>query len=169
MEKYKVGSSILHLNNCKDIDYVIFNDEYDDCTRKYINGEDILYLHKDKLINRLSFKEKSLYRLTFNYQYDKDIIGQDFPIEYHILDYRQELIDTLKKVVKNKMFNFNKRIKLNKLYCSQCIYHIAYNIFILQNNSPIITENQKAIVQKIHDGLMPIAYIDVLENMLNKL
>lgn len=166
MKKYKIGSRILHLDNCKDIDYIVLSDEFPDYTRKKIDGEDILYLHQDTLSSRLTFKKYDLYNTLFNYQYDRDIIGQEFPIEYHILDYRQELIKYLKDVVKRKLFNFNKQITLNKLYCSKRIYHIAYNIFILQNNSPIITEEQKAIVQQIHDGLMPIEYLDVLEHML---
>lgn len=167
MAKYKIGSNILHLNNCKDVDYLVIDDtkEY---IRVYENGEDIVYSSTENILKRMKFKTKNPLVL-FNYQMDFDIIGQDFPIEYHILDYRQELIEQLKRTVKNKQFNFNKRIRVNKLYCSKSIYHIAYNIFILQNNSPIITEKQKAIVQKIHDGLMPIEYIDVLENMLNKL
>lgn len=167
MAKYKIGSNILHLSNCKDVDYLIIDDtkEY---IRVYENGEDIVYSSTENILKRMKFKTKNPLVL-FNYQMDFDIIGQDFPIEYHLLDYRQELIEQLKRTVKNKQFNFNKRIRVNKLYCSKCIYHIAYNIFILQNNSPIITEKQKAIVQKIHDGLMPIEYIDVLENMLNQL
>ena len=40
------------------------------------------------------------------------------------------------------------------------------NIFILKNNSPIITVEQKAVIQKIHDCQMPIDYLDELLNIL---
>lgn len=166
MNKYKVGSNLLHLENCKDIDYIVLTNEYGNYARRYVDGEDLIYMAQEFLNSLLTYQRKNKRLLIHNYQYDKDIIGQNFPIEYHLLDYRKELINYLKDIVKNKMFNFNKRIRVNKLYCSKCIYHIAYNIFILQNNSPIITEKQKAIVQKIHDGLMPIGYLDVLEHML---
>lgn len=171
MEKYKVGSGILHLENCKDTDYVILSNGYGDYKMVYDKdtGEDLIYITPEYLTSLLTYQKKKKQLLIYNYQYDRGIIGEEFPIEYHILDYRQELINYLKEVSKFKLFNFNKRIKYNKLYCSKIIYHIAYNIFILQNNSPIITEEQKAIVQQIHDGKMPIEYIDVLENMLNNL
>ena len=65
--------------------------------------------------------------------------------------------------------NFNPIIIVNKNCCSKLVYHIAYNLFIVQNNSPIITEEQKAIVQKLHDGEMPISYIDKLRAMIKAL
>ena len=67
------------------------------------------------------------------------------------------------------MFNFNKRITTNNGHCSKIIYHIAYNLFILENNSPIITDTQKAIIQRIHDRLMPVEYIDELEKRINNM
>lgn len=164
MTTYRIGSTLLHLNNCNDIDYLVLNDSKT-YTRVYENGNDVLYDTIDNICDRLQFKYKSPL-LLYNYQLDYCIIGQEFPIEYHILDYKKELIKYLKEAIRLKMFNFNKRIRYNKLYCSKIIYHVAYNIFILQNNSPIITEEQKAIVQQIHDGLMPIEYLDVLEHML---
>jgi hypothetical protein len=53
--------------------------------------------------------------------------------------------------------------------CSKLIYHFAYNLFILQNNSVYLTPEQKEIIQKIHDCQMPIEYLDELERMLNEL
>jgi hypothetical protein len=168
MKKYKIGSGVLHLENCKDTDYVILSNEYGDYKMIYdkTTGEDLIYITSEYLTFLLTYQKKNKQLLMYNYQYDRDIIGQEFPIEYHILDYRQELIKYLKDVVRRKLFNFNKQITLNKLYCSKRIYHIAYNIFILQNNSPILTKEQKAIVQQIHDGLMPIGYLDTLEHIL---
>lgn len=171
MKRYKIGSSVLCLDNCKDADYVVLSNEYGNYKMIYDKEtkEDVVYITEEYLNSILTFKHYNMSLIMFNYQYDREIIGKDFPIEYHLLDYRNELVNYLKEIVKFKMFNFNKRIKCNGGNCTRMIYHIAYNVFILQNNSPILTNEQKAIVQKIHDHLMPISYIDDLEQMINKL
>lgn len=49
------------------------------------------------------------------------------------------------------------------------IYHIAYNLFILLNNSVTLTEEQMNIVQKIHDCEMPIQYLQELRQLYSLL
>ena len=146
--KYLVGSKMLGLKNTKDTDYVIISEDYE-YKRIYSNGEDILYRSKENIITSMLFNRdinKFAGSLILNYQYDADIIGQDFPIEYHLLDHKEELINLLKVIVKNKLLNVNKRVSIKGGKCSKTLYHIAYNVFILQNNSPIITEEQKQII-----------------------
>lgn len=171
MQKYKVGSDIIHLKNCKDIDYVILDDTCG--TYKMVHnkdtGEDLFYTTKEYLMKRLTFSKNKNQLLMYNYQYDRALIGDEFPIEYHILDYKNELIEFLMFVVERKLFNFNKIIYCEDRKCSKLIYHIAYNVFILQNNSPILTEEQLKIVQQIHDYQMPIDYIDTLTSMIYEL
>jgi hypothetical protein len=159
-----LGSKLLGLSNNKDTDYITINDE----TKP--NGEKVDFgIRKLEWIeNRLNFSIIDIYTL-YNYQLDQSILKQDFPIKYNILDYRSELIDMLKKIVRENMFNFHKGIQAEGGNCSKMIYHIAYNVFIVQNNSPIITAEQKAIVQKIHDRQMPIDYLDTLAEMINNL
>lgn len=172
MKKYRVGSSILHLTNCKDVDYVILSDEYGKYKRIYNKEtkEDLIYIEESYLQSILSFKEYNKMLLIYNYQYDRELIGNDFPIEYHLLDYKEELKKYIFVVVDYQLFNFNKMITYgeNKC-CSPLIYHIAYNVFILKNNSPILTSEQLSIVQKLHDGVMPIEYIDTLTNIVYEL
>lgn len=49
---------------------------------------------------------------------------------------------------------------------SKLTYHIAFNIFILVDNSVKITNEHLQIVQKIKNGEMSIDYIDELTNLL---
>lgn len=173
--KYLIGSKLLGLSNNKDNDYLIISNDIE-YKRMYENGEDILYRSEDHIRNHLAFnckiKKWEDWNYIVNYQLDQQIIGQNFPIEYHILDYRNELLIFLNKIVEKKMLNFNKCITTKNKCCTPIIYHFAYNLFILENNSPIITADQKIIIQKIHDGLMPIDYLDVLylklKNLNNK-
>ena len=166
MKKYIVGSSLLGLSDKRDLDYLVIGTKPSD----YINnGEDIRFREEKELLGCLMFENNS-FGWIYNYQLDKQI-NNEFAsyYSYNLLDYRIQLIDRLKEVVSKKIFNFNKRATTNNGHCSKIIYHIAYNLFILENNSPIITDEQKVIIQKIHDRLMPIEYLDELECRINEL
>ena len=168
MEKYQVGSKLLGLENNKDNDFVVICEDIVITRRIVENGEEIFYKTREELINTLNFNSPNNYNTLYNYQYDRDIIGKDFPVDYHILEHKNKLVIYLQKIVDNRLFNFNKLVTCNGGNCSPKIYHIAYNAFILKNNSPIITEGQKEIIQKIHDAKMPISYLDDLEKMIKE-
>lgn len=159
MKKYLVGSNLLGLSKTRDVDYLIIGTKPSD----YIyNEEDIRFREENELLGCMKFENNS-FGWIYNYQLDRQI-NSDFALyySYNLLDYRTQLINKLKKVVNKKLFNFNKIITQGNNCCCKVIYHIAYNLFILENNSPIITEEQKAIIQDIHDIKMPIEYLDEL-------
>ena len=164
---FLIGSKLLNLSNCKDIDYLVLDNNKNNIYNQ--NNIDYRYRTITNIKETLKFKNDDGRKL-FNYQLDKTI-NKEFGefISYNILDYRNELTRFLKEIVSYKMFNFNKRVTTNNGHCSKMIYHIAYNLFILENNSPIITDEQKAIIQKIHDRLMPIEYLDKLEKRILRL
>ena len=165
--EYIIGSKCLGLDNARDIDAIVFTDDIE-FKKETKDGKDIVYTTIEKFNTILNFEEPVGYRrflMLTNYQKDRQIIGKDFPIEYSILEHKEELIALIVESILQGEFNFNKRVTANGGHCSKKIYHIAYNIFILKNNSPIITTEQKAIVQRIHDCEMPIEYLDELVNM----
>lgn len=168
MNKFLIGSKLLDLINNKDEDYICLTDE-EKFRKEFIDNKEILYMPQNMLLSRLNFQlddnygHLRYYLYITSYQYDQNIIGQDFPIKYHYLEHKDQYMKLIDHIIKNKEFNFNKDITADNRCCTKIIYHIAYNIFILKNNSPIITEEQKAIIQKIHDLEMPIDYLDELE------
>ena len=167
MKKFIIGSSILGLTNLRDKDYLYIVENGNTIT---INDEnDNHYRTKEYQLELLEFKNNDGRKL-FNYQCDK-AINKEFGefISYNILDYKSELIKFLKNIVNKKLFNFDKRVSTEDKKCAKYIYHIAYNLFIVENNSPIITTEQKEIIQKIHDLKMPIDYLDELERKINEL
>lgn len=170
-KKYIVGSKLLNLNNIKDIDYLEFdkNVEYE---RAYQYGIDTVKVSKKELKKVLKFKvdlQKYYWRLIFNYQLDKRIIEKDFPIKYNLLKYKKQLIELLNFIVDKKLMNFNARVTIDEKHCSKVVYHVAYNLFILKNNEVKLTDEQLEIIQKIHDGKMPIEYLDELKKLLIKI
>lgn len=169
--EYTIGSKLLNLNNTKDNDILIISTEHD-YKRVKVNGKDCVYRSEEHIKKHIFF-ENEIYNsfriMLLNYQLDQDIIGQNFPIEYHILDHREKVIELLNHIVDNKLLNCDPRITNDKGCCSKLLYHIVYNIFILQNNSIVLSEEQQTIIQTIHDGLMPISYIDDIQIMLKEL
>lgn len=166
--QYKVGSANLQIDNKNDKDYIILQSDYS--YKKVIDPEtkeDLIYISKEVLENNLNFRGNFKHQM-YNYQYDEDIIGSDFPIEYHILDHKKELLAYLKEIVRQRLFNMNTTISVNG-NCTKIVYHVAYNYFILKNNSPILTAEQVEIVNKIHDLKMPISYVDELSKDILKM
>lgn len=162
MYKFLVGSQLLGLSNAKDTDYYVILEEGE--TAKDAGVDDNHIVDYDKTYQTLIFVDDSINSI-YNYQYDKQI-NPSFAefFEYSILNYKTDLINLLDKIIANKQFNFSKQITQGNNCCCKIIYHIAYNIFILENNSPIISAEQKQIIQKIHDKAMPIEYLDTLKN-----
>lgn len=174
-KKYLVGSYALGLSNSKDADYVVIVDGYDSeyCVKKFEDGAEHFYETKANIDSFMLFERpfvhQNILRYAINYQYDQSIIDSEFPLKYNILDQRQKYVEMLNWIVDNKALNFNKGINLNNWKCSKLIYHVAYIVFILENNSTTLTSKQKAIVQKIHDKQMPIAYLDELSKRIKSL
>lgn len=170
MKKYILGSTLLGLNHCRDTDYLILVD-IENYYKRVREGEfDIVYRSIDNMMKYLNFEidvceDKGV--VLYNYQLDSKIIKQDFPISYSILDYKKELLQAIGKVIKWNLYNFNERVTAKGRYCMKNIYHIAYNLFIILNNSVTLTEEQMNIVQKIHDCEMPIQYLKELRQLYN--
>lgn len=175
-KQYLVGSKLLGLDNNSDIDYlVLVDDSYGGDFYEYDKQNDIEYHRRtaSMLLRTLKFElpfdKKTIRYYVVNYQLDENIIGQDFPYKYSILDNRDKYVEMLNWIVDNKALNFAKIAELNSGNCSKGIYHLAYIMFILENNSPTLTAEQKNIVQKIHDLNMPQSYLDVLEEKIRNL
>lgn len=169
--RYLIGARLLNLNTDGDLDYLIISNEHD-YKRIYEGDTDLLYVSEKHLNEVMNFNKdlrEYAHIMVLNYQLDADIIGQNFPIEYHLLDHKIELIKLLKNVVKYKLLNMHENMSINNGMCPKGIYHIAYNVFILQNNSPFITPEQKEIIQKIHDKQMPTSFRKELINIINLL
>ncbi len=171
MKEYLIGSQLLGLSNNKDVDYIVINNNIDNsygvfCEHK--DGADY-FNYTEKTLNDI-YNFKMDYKKGFNiylfvvfYQLDADIIGQDFPLEYHILNNRDKWKELLMYIVFAEKMNFTKKARFTNGCISKLIYHIAYLTYILKNNSTTLTAEQKANIQKIHDKQMPLEFLDELK------
>lgn len=159
MLKIPIGSSVTKLKNCKDIDYLVV-DAIDKL--EYEEGADYIYMSSSRLKSLLSFEIDS-YLLLFNYEYDNYFNNI---LDYNLLDYRDKLIEVLKNYVLFHDCTKCCYVKDNKKFLIKIYYHIAYNLFILENNSVKLTDEQLEIVQKIHDKEMPVEYGEELKQRI---
>lgn len=176
MEKYLVGSNLLGLSNSKsDIDLLVVVDTNEDdyYKRKFVDGQDCIFRSKANINRQMNFvlpiDRDTARKYIINYQLDRDIIGQDFPLEFHILDHRQNYVDLLKYLVDNKWLNFNRTVKYANGCLQKNMYHVAYLLFIIKNSTTMLTDEQRQIVKKIHDREMPDSYADDLAAMIKEL
>lgn len=155
---YLIGSKLLNIKNTKDIDYIEIIDGENIYRKENKDGVDIFYSTLDLINKHLNFESEDSYNLAFqmfNYQYDTNLRAyfgyNDLPFKYNILDYKKELEAFLQHIKDNKLFNYNTEIVGKNNHISKQIFHIAYNKFILENNSTILTPKQQEIIQRIHD------------------
>lgn len=172
--RYRVGSTLLGLSNNHDVDFIVLCDGNETTyERKREGSDDVLYRSVQNIKKYMNFEypitRQNARIYVVNYQLDANIISQNFPVEYHILDRRIDYIHLLLDIVNNKLLNFKRIPCLNNGCMSKILYHVAYTTFIMQNNSTTLTAEQKEIVQKIHDRQMPQDYLDELEEIIRGL
>ena len=174
-KQYLVGSQLLNLKNWIDTDYFIFDENENRFILKINNKEqhiETFYASSSILTKYFNFEEdyvnfphaERVYSVL--YQYDIDIIQQNFPIVFHVLEHKTDYIKFLQYLVNNNRVIFNvvcKDRKTNFIHCDKNTYHIAYITYILKNNSTTLTAEQQQIIQTIHDKQMPISYLDELK------
>lgn len=159
--KILIGSKAVGLINNKDYDYLYVDEPRPE---KKQEGVDCFEITSEELKTQMNFKSKGKIMMFKNFVFDKAINPNSPFDDYHILDYKQQLYDLIKETIEKNTYGLSGKLTFRGNILKQ-VYRVAYNIFILKNNSPIITEEQKTIVQKIHDCEMPISYLDELKEI----
>lgn len=173
--KFKIGSSLI-LQNCRDNDYLVIAEKLPSKEEYLSNKQEGIEYHyytKEMILDEIGFK-KPFNRTTilpylWSYQLDENIIKQGFPFKHSVIRSRNNYISLLNYLIDSHWFDRKRSPMLNNGNCSKIIYHIAYIVFILENNSTILTDEQKAIVQQIHDKQMPQSYLDTLQEKIKNL
>lgn len=172
-KRYLTGSKLLGLQDLSsDTDYIEIDEENLE-NYKFLKEEgkvDIFVVGKDKLQRTLTFEEINSQTL-YNIFYDKTIRGSEnaLDFDYNLLDYKTQLIEFLKYIAANKLYNFNPRIGTLEGKIKEQVYLVAYNTFICANNSIALSEEQLQIIKDIHDGKKDIEYIATLQTLIYNL
>jgi len=139
-----IGSRAVGMNNeNSDYEYVQFSDSVD--TFKIIrSGQDSIYLWNPQYLNQvLNYKENPKFQLT-TYLFDKDLNSEAMELGFDIMEHLDDMRDRIKR------FCILHEEQLGKVQ-SKLWYHVAYQYFILKNNSKQLSEEQLDLVKSIHD------------------
>lgn len=147
---YLGGSCVdKYIENHHDIDIVCFAKE--PVNKCHIRRILYMYLNNDKLLKdeydffqiRTSLNEEHTYGSYINKMMIK-LIGEDIQFNFDVIDKdRQEYINILKETV--------KKLEVCKIKNQKRWYQLARGLFILQNNSYDLTNEQVKIINEIHD------------------
>ena len=155
-----VGSSILGLENVRDRDILVLDSE-----REYswfdLDKNNFHPVSYERLKNEMAFMPNRYWDGFYAYMLDSDINPNE--LDYNVFEHK----DDMRKMLKE--FNFERRgMVIPEKYAPKIefldkkYYHLAYNLFLLQNGSKELSQEQKDIIQKIHDREMPLSYKDIL-------
>lgn len=163
-KKYLVGSALLNLKNINDLDYIsLENNNEKENNNLLKNNEkiDIFYVDSKRIASLtydIDYFENSK-TLFENFQYDNSIrsnLGHEkIPIEFRILENREKVIELLNFTKENMLQNYTPLISYPGGFMTKSTLNVVYTKFIIENNSIILTEEQKDVIQRIHDRSMP--------------
>lgn len=149
------GSSLFLNDNCKDIDYVIYN--FDSRNPIDITVHNISWNDLQRI---LTFQELNNRDALFNYQLDSFYQKQNvFGFQYNILDYRENAIKYLKfRARYDDCFKINLNLKF------KYIYHYYLNFIIFKNSNLSLSNDVLDIAKKYHDRNYDILEAKMLYN-----
>lgn len=152
MNKTLVGSSLLLLDNCRDVDWLTTVDHV----------KDILGRFKIGAVSRTDFYASwALFQFSAPFHPEDNYIFKDF----NIFEYKEIWIRQLKGYINS--------IDLEKIALKQVLpkwyYQYVYQYYMIIENVHFISAEAKAEVQKIHDLEVPGSYIYRIKELIDSL
>lgn len=151
----KTGSSTLPwIENPRDVDYIFYVTENQ-------NTEKMLKLYSKKpykecwLIDELGQQDMRIY--AYEYHFLEPIYGEDFPT-----------YDVLKHIPEYKEMLINQGLECDFEPLRKAWYHILTGIYLIQNNSYELTEEQIQNVRLCHDKRMTQEIYNFIQEQLLK-
>lgn len=161
-----VGSQALKLSSPRDTDYLIFENREGQRKSWFEENNNFHSIDAKDFKKIMNFdKDMRIWNKLYNYVIDRDINPNE--LDYNVFNYKDEIRDSLKWLVTNHSIVFKPYINLNNNGTwRKTNYHILYNLYLLLNDSKELTEEQKAVIQKIHDKEMPATFGEEVEKMI---
>lgn len=161
---FKCGSSLI-CSNPSDIDYlcIIPNDarRFD-----YKNGNnEYHYITNQEFKNQLNFSSiYSLYTILYelNRKEFKDLLEG-----WSWWDHQKDAVKCALKY--GEMNFFHPRVKSLQGGCPKHMYYALFTIYAIENQSFKMTKEQQEMIDKAHDGVLPLEYRDIIREKLEHL
>ena len=166
--KYLFGSKMLKMNNCRDEDWLTFTSDNARTARE--NGYKSIPFYKrivkcfteGKNVKADPFNAMFLYQLSAPFISDPNYPFNDF----NIFEHKEVWIAWLKAFVNSSN---NETWATKKDILPKQFYHVLYQYYMITEDVHWISDEAKAVVQKIHDYEMPSSYFYDLRNLINSL
>lgn len=167
---YTVGSQMLGLSGCNDLDLIYFGE----APHRSVGSDHFIIMDLDQLKDvLLKFDEPNRFVRHFNrpicgyyYQYSKCFHPEaDYPINWDVRDHKEGW----KQLLKNHMTHKEAEsyyILQDSGVCRKTLYNIAYQYYMLLDNVVWVTGEHLEIIQKIHDLQMPAEYFYKLREQI---
>lgn len=164
----KTGSQIF-CDNCNDKDYLVVVKDFEYAYKKFNKDNVDYFCYSLAEFNKLA-------RMELNDQRDvyavelllNDVVYGENPIyKYDWFDYQKRAIEVALK--RGETGPFNPRVRHIKGGCSkQMVWQLAI-YFAIKNQSTLFTAEQRELLQKCHDGELPVSYAEELKTNLEAL
>lgn len=177
MDEYIVGGVELGFTNNKDLDIlrVIDSNEV-----KIIRGHDDkkdIFTWTTALYNKVTTfslstdDELQLYKYLYLvlYQIDYRLIDKKFPYKFDILEHKDKILCLIGEAFNSGAEGATKKLTTEDKCCLKSLYHIAWNLFSIEEGTTDLNQEHRKICEKIHDQKMPISYVDDLYGLYSKL
>lgn len=171
MLSYVVGSSLLNLKNCHDVDRIYFADSPVPTLPTQTGDYFCKNLDFIKLILAKSDHPEKFAK-DFNrpvcghfFQYSRGFHPEpEYPIEWDIMEHKQGWKQILKNHITHE--EAEEYYILENGICRKTLYNIAYQYYMLLDDTIWVTGEHLDIVQKIHDRQMPAEYFYELREQI---
>lgn len=148
----------LYSTNPRDEDFVVVVDNWDQNYRLIaIDGVDY-FVHSRALFEKKCRVEAGtkLDLYAIGYSVGETVYGEPPLGQYDFLQYKERAVKAVLKYGQENFFNPHVKTVINGTrYCGKQLAWAYMVFFAIQNNSAKFTSEQKAILQKCHDRILP--------------
>ena len=155
--KIKIGSQ-LYCVNCKDTDYLIFDES------QRVADFDCFMRTEEEYQATKNFQS---FNSLFAYQLDSTFNSDNKADNYNVLEHKYEM-KTLINETLHKIQN-TYYLKDDIKYTPKLFLHILINYYFLLNKAPTLNAEQLVMVQKVHDYQVTYDYLNTFKQLLLEL
>lgn len=166
MENIQVGSTILGLERCRDTDILVIDDGHKYSWFDKPSNYNYHPRSYERIKSEMAFESAKYWDQFYAYMLDSEINPNN--LDYNVFDHKDKILSCVKNFNFDRLYMVPDKYRLNDAL-EKKVYHVAYNTFLLINDSKILTPEQKIIIQKIHDREMPLEYGRELEGLIKNL
>lgn len=161
--------SELFCENCKDKDYLVVVKDYEYPYKKFNKDNVDYFCYSLEEFEKLARMELRNYRDVYAIELllNNSVYGKNPIAKYNWFDYQKKALEVALR--EGKKSCFCKQVRHVNGGCSkQMVWQLAI-YFAIKNQSANFPAEQRELLQKCHDGELPVSYAEELKNNIENL